>query len=187
MTRSMLFRFRSALSRFRHENSGVAAIEFVMLLPIFVLLYLGMFEGSKIYEGAGKANTASETIGDLVSRTESVSSAELTKIFDISRAIMYPLDVEKFTVMVSGIAIDSQGKATVSWSKRDSGAGLAKGSTFELAPELKTNQSKFLVIVDTKYTHESPLLHSVIASSLQIDQQFAVVPRLSAEIPCPDC
>ncbi|MER0236788.1 TadE/TadG family type IV pilus assembly protein [Fulvimarina sp. MAC8] len=187
MTRPILPRFRSALASLRRDNTGVAAVEFVMVLPLFVLIYLGMFEGSKIYEGATKANTAAETIGDLVSRTRSVSSSELNKIFTVSKAIMYPLDYTKFEVTISGIAIDENGKGTVAWSKKDGGGGLAKDSDYQLPDELKDNPSKFLIIVDTRYTHESPLLHSVIASSLDIDRQFAVVPRLSTDIPCSDC
>ncbi|EAU40848.1 hypothetical protein FP2506_18209 [Fulvimarina pelagi HTCC2506] len=180
-------RFRSARRSFAAANTGVAAIECVMILPLFVVLYLGMFEGSKIYEGASKANTAAETIGDLVSRTRSISSSEINSIFEISEAIMYPLNASKLAVTISAIEIDDEGKGKVAWSKKDSGAGFAKGSSYPLSDELKQNPSKFLIIVDTRYTYESPLINTVIASSLEIDRQFASVPRLSENIPCGDC
>ncbi|MEN3793538.1 TadE/TadG family type IV pilus assembly protein [Fulvimarina sp. MAC3] len=187
MASMILSRFRFCLSRYRRDNDGVAAVEFALLLPILAVLYLGMFEGAKIYEGADKTNTAAESLGDLVSRTRTVSSDELNKIFAISKAIMYPLDESKFTATISGIEIDDNGKGKVVWSKKNSGTGLAKGSSYTLPQGLKDNPSKFLVIVETQYTHESPLLHSVIASSLEIDHKFAVVPRLSPDIPCSDC
>ncbi|WP_322186173.1 TadE/TadG family type IV pilus assembly protein [Fulvimarina sp. 2208YS6-2-32] len=184
---------RRAIGAFARARDGAVAIEFVLVLPILVLLYLGAFEGSKLFEVSRKANTATETIGDLVGRTRSVTLRELNNIFDVARAIISPFDPGELDVQISAISIDPQGKATVDWSRKRSGAGtqsmpgLAKGSPYALPPDLKATGNLFYIIVDTRYSYHSPLIHSVIASSLDIDMTYGIVPRLSSIVPCSDC
>jgi len=58
---------------------GVAAVEFAMILPGLLLLYIGMSEASVGWSLYRKVTLVSRSVADLTARSTTVSSADLTK------------------------------------------------------------------------------------------------------------
>lgn len=108
------------LSRFRAARAGVAAVEFALILPIMVLLYLGMVEVTFGVNIDRKVTILSRTIGDLTGRSPDISNAELNTIFGAGLSVMAPFASGDVKMRLSSVVIKEVGgepQARVCWSE----------------------------------------------------------------------
>lgn len=84
--------------------SGIAAVEFALVLPVMVLMLLGVTEvtyGVNLYR---KLTLVSRSIADMSSRGSQMSSALMKDIFGASKLVLKPFDAEAASV---GITVSS--------------------------------------------------------------------------------
>jgi len=92
------------MSRFRRESRGQTLVEFALILPIFVLVLVGIFDGGRLVfayhtvnnaarEG-GREATVNQTLADIQTRTAQHAVA---------------LDINPADVTVQYLAADAQG------------------------------------------------------------------------------
>src|SRR5215467_1200282 len=89
------------------DQRGVSAVEFAMLLPLMITLYLGAVE---ISQGVGidrKVTLTTRTVADLASQVTSINSSDMTNILNASSQVIMPYDASKLKVTVSEVTIDS--------------------------------------------------------------------------------
>ena len=70
------------------NNSGVAAIEFAMIIPIMAALFVGTNEFSAGVAVDRKVTLMARTLSDLTSQNTEVTDDKLTNFFNASKAIM---------------------------------------------------------------------------------------------------
>ena len=109
------------LKKLGRDRRGVSAVEFALIAPAMVASYFGMAEITQALLAERKAAHAASAIGDLVSQSASVSSADVTDIFAIASTIMAPYATTTLKMRVSSVTADSGGTPKVDWS---SGSGL---------------------------------------------------------------
>ena len=68
----------------------MAAVEFSLILPILVLLWLGGVEVTQALSVDRRLNNLASSIGDLVARSKTVTYADIDQIFDIAPGAMFP-------------------------------------------------------------------------------------------------
>ena len=62
----------------QHKDAGVAAIEFVIVLPVLLLLFFGMINLTSYLSTLRKVNSAAELVTDLVSRHDkTITSSDI--------------------------------------------------------------------------------------------------------------
>ncbi|HVZ01790.1 MAG TPA: TadE/TadG family type IV pilus assembly protein [Dongiaceae bacterium] len=84
-------RRRRLFGRFRRDKSGVAAIEFALILPILVLLTLGCFEVPRYVLLWQRLERASSGVSDLVAQAdEPLTANQMTDIFSAAKVLMQP-------------------------------------------------------------------------------------------------
>src|SRR5689334_21331588 len=84
-------RFISApLSRFGANERGISALEFALLLPLMITLYLGGVEISQAVSADRKNTLVSHTIGDLVAQSSNIADADMTNILNAASSVAYP-------------------------------------------------------------------------------------------------
>src|SRR4029079_10764129 len=130
------FRLPHGLARFAKDRRGVSAVEFAMLLPLMVTLYLGTVE---ISQGVGidrKVTLTTRTAADLASQVSSINNADMTNLLNASSAVVAPYDVSKLKVTVSAVTIDSNNVAKIAWSDTLNGTKRSVGSTVTLPAAL---------------------------------------------------
>ena len=145
-------RARQAVSGFRKDAGGVAAVEFAFIAPIMILLFVGTIELSAGISTDRKLSRVSSAVGDLITQSQSLTTSDVDNIMDISSKIMYPYK-DQVKIIVTGISIDS-GKATVTWSRsRPTGYAKAVGSSYTVPSKIKKDGT-FLVAaqISTTYT-----------------------------------
>ena len=144
-------RFRELVRRSR--SLPVAAVEFAMVLPVMVLMYLGMTEMTFGVNTDRKITMLSRTLADLTGRA-SVNKAEMDIIFAASTSVMAPYRSDQAKMVVSSIVVKEEKnaenkpvfKGTVCWSEArgpDAGA-LAKGSTVTVPEGFQTPNSSYV-------------------------------------------
>src|SRR5882757_8547320 len=87
------------------DQRGVSAVEFAMLLPLMITLYLGAVEIDR------KVTLTTRTVADLASQVSSINNADMTNLLNASASVILPYDTTKLKVTVSEITIDSNGTA----------------------------------------------------------------------------
>lgn len=108
---------RSPIRRFGADRRGVAIVEFAMLAPLMILLYVGMVELVQGLMAERRSAHAASAIGDLVAQAEQVSAADVDEVFNISQIIMQPFEMNGMQVRVSSVRVDNQGVPRVTWSR----------------------------------------------------------------------
>jgi Flp pilus assembly protein TadG len=116
MAMRFTFRFPLLAYRFIRRNEGIAATEMALIAPVLLTLFLGCAETGLLVRTHFQAAQMASTIADVIARYKSVTSADIASIFAVSAEVMGTRDFDEHgTVVLSSIATDDKGKATVAW------------------------------------------------------------------------
>jgi len=174
---------------FRNGESGVAAVEFALILPIMLMLYIGMVEGSALISMDRKVQTVSGAVGDLVARSNgTLSTSTLDNYVKIAGGIMTPYPSDQLVQIVTQVKVDTAGKATVDWSRRYVGEAAqttgahVKGAVFALPAEVVAIATGEYVIVTESGLAYSPLYGIVFDSTVNLYRENFFMPRFREQI-----
>ena len=168
------------LRRLVGDEHGVSAIEFALLLPLMVSLYLGAVEMSQGIAADRKVTLTARSIGDLVSQVSSINNTDMTNALNAAGAVMAPFPLGNLKVTVSSVKIDANGVATIDWSDTLNGTARTKGSTVTLPAALNV-ASTSLIWSEVQYTYK-PVVGYVITGTLSLKDQIYMRPRLSDSV-----
>lgn len=166
--------------RFLGNRSGVAAVEFAILLPIMVLLYIGGLEISDGFTIKRKVTNATSALDDLVTRTKSITLAEMEAILDAAGAVIAPYSADEMKIKITGVNIDGDSQATVCWGAQRNDTANNEGDSISL-PEGVSLPDSFLVVAEVHYLFE-PAIGYVISGTVDIGDTFYLKPRLSPTV-----
>lgn len=172
--------FTQQLARFRDDQNGISAVEFAMLLPLMLTLYLGTVEVSQAVGIDRKVTLTSRTVADLASQVTTIASSDMQNILNASSAVIAPYDATKLKVTVSQVTIDGNGAAKVSWSCTLGGSAHAVGSAVTLPAALNVANTS-LIWGEASYTY-TPTIGYVITGSMNLADKIYMRPRLSDSI-----
>ncbi len=137
-------------------TGSVAAVEFAILLPMMLTLYLGSVEVSTGAAVNRKVTLTTRTLADLTSQYTDVTNADISNILNASSDIMAPYPVSGQSAVVSELTLDANGKATVVWSDTLNGTARSVGQTVTIPPGLAVpNTYLILAEVCTAITRRS--------------------------------
>src|SRR4051812_22119922 len=168
------------LRRLIADERGVSAVEFAMLLPLMLTLYLGTVEVSQGIGADRKVTLTSRTIADLVSQVSSIGNSDMTNALGASSAVMAPFPVGNLKVTVTSVKIDATGKATVDWSDTLNGTARVTGAGVTLPTALNVANTS-LIWSEVQYTYR-PVIGYVVSGTLTLHDQIYMRPRLSSSV-----
>lgn len=91
-------RIRRSARALRRDRSGVAAIEFAMILPIMLVAFFGTVEVCAAVAIDRKVTLIARTLSDLTSQAAaSVDSTYLQNVFTASISIITPIRIRRFS------------------------------------------------------------------------------------------
>jgi Flp pilus assembly protein TadG len=178
-------RVRRPLRRFLRDKRGVSAVEFAMLLPLMVTLYLGGVEVSSAIAVDRKVTQVARTLGDLVAQATSVNADDMTNILGAATSVVQPYSSTLIKATVSRVDVDANSVAKVVWSKTLHGTAHAVNSVVTLPAALNTANSS-LIWGEAQYTY-TPTVGYVITGPLTLKDQIYMRPRLSDTVACNAC
>jgi len=176
-------RLRRPLRRFVRDKRGVSAVEFAMLLPLMITLYLGGVEVSSAIAVDRKVTQVARTLGDLVAQSTSLNAADMTNILNAASSVVQPYSSSLIKVTVSRVDVDANGVAKVIWSKTQN--GTLKSGTVTLPAALNTANTS-LIWAESQYTY-TPAIGYVITGPITLKDQIYMRPRLSDTVACNAC
>lgn len=162
------------------DPSAVSAVEFAFILPIMLTLYVGGIQISDALTVSRKVSHVASSLGDLVTQSSTITNADMTNILNAAASVMAPYSDTKLKMKVSGVTIDSQGKATVAWSDARNDTALTKGATVAL-PAGVNQKSSFIVTAEIHYPY-TPKIGYAITGTYDLNDQFYLRPRLKDEV-----
>lgn len=184
------------LRRWRGDHSGLAAVEFALVLPVMLIAYFGCLEVTQGFQASRKVSILSRSLSDLTSQASAtIGSAEMTNIFDASRAVLAPFDASTSQLTVSGVVFSTVSgavKAYTDWSVTRNGTLRPCGELTQVAngaapspttiPSGLVQAGTTVIVADVKYLY-MPLLGGSFrqigsgASSIPLNSTTYMRPR----------
>lgn len=169
-------RVRRSGSELFGDCSGLAAIEFAMIVPIMLLLFFGTDEFSSGVAVNRKVTLMARTLSDLTSQNISVTDVQFTNFFNASKAIMTPYPSAPVRSTISELYIDPTTKAArVQWSKGAAPRGV--GTTVPIPTELQVGGT-YLIYSEVNYAFV-PTIGYVLKNSITLQDFTFTRPRQS--------
>ena len=165
------------------DRSAVSAIEFALILPFMLALYIG---GVQVGDGLAiqyKITETARTVTDLASQYTSIDSPTMSNILGASSVVVTPYGSASMTVTLSEVQTNAQGQGTIAWSCSLNGTKHAVGSSVTLPANLQAaNISLLWGEVTYPYT---PSMGYVITGTINMYQSMYFYPRRSTSITGP--
>lgn len=179
---------RKSLCRQRND-AGVAAIEFVIVLPVLLLLFFGMINLTSYISTLRKTNAAAELVTDLVSRhDETITSSDIDEYFNAAALLFLPASGDGVQVQLYNYHDDDKnGVADLRWGKfKTAGTCTAPNTS---APEIVTMlaDSDVLIAVACIPGYTAPARFPGLPTLAVPQKSVALRPRQSDELSCTDC
>ncbi len=161
-------------ARALRDDRGVSAVEFALILPVLVMLYLGCVEVSQALTVDRKVTTAASVVGDLVAQGGTLSDSDFQNIFDATGAILMPYDASPLKIVVSYVHVTSDGNEVV-WSEASNDTPRACNSKMDIPADVAV-EGNYLVVAEVHYLY-TPTFGETIKKNLNFSNTFYLRPR----------
>lgn len=168
--------------RFVVEKRGIAAIEFAMILPALVIMFLGTFDAGRAIAIYMKVRAATYALGAITNQYTTIHDTDMQTILGATSVILQPYSSSPVVVVVSQLKINGSGTVKVSWSDTLNGTALAVNTTptITVPSAFKINNS-YVILAQVSYTF-TPMFGYFSAGGITLSDTLFITPRSSASI-----
>jgi Flp pilus assembly protein TadG len=163
---AILSRFR--LATLARDEKGLAAVEFVLLFPILMTIFLGSIELSSLLLADLKLEAAAETAADLVAQTTvkkgALQAADFTNFTNAVSEVLTPLPVTTSNLKVAFASVTySTGAAKIDWHIEKNGAtaisltNVPNNQDLTKLGNATAGSQDSVIIVQVQYAYTSPI------------------------------
>ncbi|MGL4242983.1 MAG: TadE/TadG family type IV pilus assembly protein [Beijerinckiaceae bacterium] len=182
------------IARFRKDVRGVAAIEFALIAPIMIGLYVMLNETASGLRAARKVTMAARVMSDLVSQATEVNNTYRDDVFAAITPIMSPFNASLASIRITSVFFPENGKGYVDWSEAQ-GSGLTAHTrckpTETQSPPNPLGQvavpdglklaNTSVILAEVKYAY-TPVMGYTITGTIQLGDQLFTRPRSGAKV-----
>lgn len=148
------------IHRLCSDTRGVAAVEFALIAPLILVIYVVMVQVFQGYMADRRAGYAASIVGDMVAQNATLVPSQVDNVLAVGSRIMRPFSDANLTVRVTSV-VQSGGDATVAWSRTrgssDALRPLSKGAEVELPDYYKTGGGP-IILTESEYDYQ-PLIN----------------------------
>ena len=166
--------------RLRADQRGVAAVEFALVAPIIILLYLLGFEVAEAATVNRKIEDTTVQIASVTSQYTTMSNSDVSTVEGASAQIMAPYSTTPLSIVLSEVSTDQNGHATVTWSQAYQGTPLSVGTAVTTPSGFQTPNSSY-ILVQTTYLY-TPTIAGNFMGPMTMSDQIFMLPRNSPSI-----
>jgi Flp pilus assembly protein TadG len=173
------------LRRFARDRDGVSAVEFAIVLPFMLTLYLG---GVELGDGLSikfKTTLAARTVTDLASQYVTIDGQTMQNILGASSTELSPYSATGVIVTLTELTVNSSGKGVVQWSCSLNGTAYNNNQKLTMPTNLQTNGITVL-FGEVTYPYTPPIGYA-ITGTFNIYQNMYFYPRLTSTISLSSC
>ncbi len=170
------------LKAFAKDTRGVSALEFALVAPILILLYLALAELTLGMMAARRTSHLAAIIGDLAAQSETLTTANINDLFEIGTSILQPFTTgTALKIRLSSVTMDNNEDARVQWSVGKNLTNYSKNHILESITTEQVGKGESLVVTEVVYDYSSPL-GNFLPGLTQFNETFYHHPRNGAAV-----
>jgi Flp pilus assembly protein TadG len=140
------------------DRRGVSAVEFALIAPLLIVLYVGAIEVGNALTISRRTSAVASTAADLAAQVKTVSNSDLQDIASAASSILTPSATTPLKIVLSSVVADQNNTPKVAWSYATNGAiPRATNSNYTLPPGL-TQANSSVIVAEVTYAF-TPLLN----------------------------
>jgi Flp pilus assembly protein TadG len=176
----MWMRVRRCAAALIQDRSGIAAIEFAVIVPIMLVMFFGTVEFSSGVAVDRKVTLVARTLSDLTSQSTTVATTDTANFFAASVAILTPYASTPVKAAISELYVNpSTLKATVQWNQTYQGAtGRAVGSSVSIPTALAVGGT-YLIYSELSYLYTPAVGYVMSKAGITLSDVAYTRPRQS--------
>ena len=117
MKKTGIFKSMRKFSEIGRERTGVAAVEFALVVPFIIVLFLASVDAVFALTAKRKVSVATYSIADVSSRALNLADDDLSNLADLGRLILTPFNASQSRISITGAEVMNNGtQAVVRWS-----------------------------------------------------------------------
>jgi Flp pilus assembly protein TadG len=189
-----------AWRRLRGDQRGVAAIEFALVVPAVIVIYVVGFEIAEAGTAYRKLTDTTVQLANVTSQYTSLSCTDVNNVLNAAVQIMTPYPTSNISVVLSEVSVNSADVGTVCWSEEYQGTRLADNSTVTVPSGYKganstsscsSGTASYYIMVQSTYAYQPTIGAAFIGSGkmvgpITMTDQILMLPRASSSIPDPN-
>lgn len=182
-------RLAANFRRFVDSRRAVAAVEFAIVMPVLLLLFLSTFDVGNAIAVYTKVRAATFSLAAITNQygtgNSAISPATMSAITGATSSILAPYPSLPTVVVVSQIVATSNTNATVSWSySPTAGQALTQGAPFTGLPSNFAQNSCggtypcYAIYAQVSYTY-TPTFGAFMTGPIVLSDSLYTTPRVS--------
>lgn len=173
------------MRRLRHHlvamgQGGLAAIEFALVAPLLIIIYLGSAEVTMALMAYRKLGSAAVISAELASHSPTIDATTTDRILQAASAALAPFEVADFDQRLTAVVVDAAGVARVAWSVGDGADALAVDSIVDVPADLRV-PDEGIVMSEAWLDYASPAAFG-IPGNWRFTQTHFVYPRINDRV-----
>jgi len=173
--------------KFRENEDGIAAIEFAIIAPVMIGMYLGLAEVAAAISVDRRISHGTNVAGDMATQQPELKDADIEEVVSAALRVMdirdinnVSIDIESFILPDTDQPAESRGRIRVNRSAGDFDAFDADTLDAQI---LNANSGVVVTRVSYKYT---PIELRFFDSQITLDETFLLKPRRSDAVDIQD-
>jgi Flp pilus assembly protein TadG len=181
---AMKFCIPRVLSRLARDRRGSSAVEFAIIAPLMLGLYIGCVEISDGVAADRKVTLTAGALANLASQVQTIDATGMSNIMNAATAIISPYSAGNLTTTLTCIKIDATKNATVAWSSTV--GGTAHSGSITIPSEIAVASSS-LVLAEVTYLYKPvtgyiPAWSHIAATGITLSDKMYMSPRITAPV-----
>lgn len=159
---------RRRLRRFLASESGVIAIEFALVVPVLLALFLGGIDTAWLVIAHYKLERAADSVADLTARAQQLRSSDIRDILAAASMVAKPFDLDADGRVIASSITNPMGTgAIVDWQQASTGGVSATskigpaGGTAQLGTDLSVELGETMIVGEA-YLDFQPIIGFLI-------------------------
>ncbi len=166
------------------DERGVSAVEFALIAPVLVLIYLGCAELSLMMRADRRVTSTSAALGDLTARLTVVTEEDMAEMYSAASVMMQPYDMDIARLRITSIVDTGNGSPTVDWSDGHNMTAYAQGATVTVPAGIVPSPGS-VIMAEVEYDYEGTFALA-FETSRTLKDKFYLRPRRVSTIPRED-
>ncbi len=147
--------FGRRMKRLVVDRRGVSALEFALLLPLMIGLYVAGNEMSLALTLYRKVSHTGATLGDLTTQASSLTIGDMDNVMAASKAVMAPYSDSGVKIIVSAVE-NKKNSYVVNWSRAQNTSAWTEGGAPPITiPAGLISDGQQIIVTKVQYTYVS--------------------------------
>lgn len=168
--RQTFYRCQDLLAHFAKADRGVAAVEFALVFPLMLSMYVFTVEIGQGLTAQRRVVQIANTVGDLVTQNTNVTNTDLANITTAAQKLLVNFDTTNLKVVITDIVYTSDGKGgftpSVAWDYPAGSTKTPLNLPASLTPASASDAQVHVIMTTTTYGYVSIFNNTMMTSFL---------------------